>query len=560
MKLTKLFLFSLLLPHLAFATLSAQDKQQIPFIGIVPNAGCENGVTGWTAYADAAGATPVDMAGGSPTITVASTTVNPLSEYASCLLTKDSADRQGEGYSQTITVPLGYRGQDLTLSGIFRVASGTYTTGDLKAFVYDVTNNAILTGSGISLTGQQGRFEISFTTLSSTATIRVGIHVATTTTNAFTVAIDNFQAHFGAGSGGGGGGGSADAVTKDITQTTHGFIVGDVLYFDGANYAKAKADDESTSEVLGIVSEVSSVNTFTLTTSGYVSGLSGLVAGTTYYLSEATAGLLTATEPTGVGEVTKPVLVADTTTSGYVIHSRGIIIGSGGGASAFVCSTTEVTADGNFNVSPAMKKLIALGVAGGGAGGEGQATASSAGGGAGGNWSEQDITNRVSPGDTIVVDVGAGGVYVSGDGADGSDTTLTVGATQIARWLGGLGGKSGPNGGTGAIGRLFSGSGGSGTSASTAGAAGQSSPFFYGTGTGTGGAGGAAGTKSGGGGGGGAYGNGGTGGIGTNGSVNAPADCTANGGGGGGGGGASAAQGGTGANGCAGRVNFIQCI
>ena len=54
-------------------------------------------VDGWAAYADAAGATPVDGTGGSPTTTVTRTTSAPLIGDASILLTKPASDVQGEG-------------------------------------------------------------------------------------------------------------------------------------------------------------------------------------------------------------------------------------------------------------------------------------------------------------------------------------------------------------------------------------------------------------------------------------------------------------------------------
>lgn len=119
------------------------------------------------------------------------------------------------------------------------------------------------------------------------------------------------------------------AVTKSITQSTHGFAVGDVIYYTGSAYAKAKADANSTSDALGVVSTVTDTDNFTVTTSGYISGLSGLTAGSSFFLSAATAGALTATEPSTVGYVSKPILIADSTTSGYVIHSRGVVIGAG---------------------------------------------------------------------------------------------------------------------------------------------------------------------------------------------------------------------------------------
>lgn len=127
-------------------------------------------------------------------------------------------------------------------------------------------------------------------------------------------------------SSGGTGGGSGTQLANSITQASHGFSVGQALYYTGSAYALAKADVDSTSEVLGIVSSVTSSSVFVLTPVGYITGLSGLTAGSLYYLSDTTAGALTTTQPTTVGHVSKPLLVADTTTSGYAIQSRGVIV------------------------------------------------------------------------------------------------------------------------------------------------------------------------------------------------------------------------------------------
>lgn len=120
---------------------------------------------------------------------------------------------------------------------------------------------------------------------------------------------------------------TVQAATKLISQNAHGFTVGQVLYYTGSTYALAKADADATSEVVGVVSEVVDVNSFYLTSVGFVSGLSGLVAGSTYYLSASSAGALTATAPTAGPSVNKPVLVATSTTTGYVLQSRGYVIG-----------------------------------------------------------------------------------------------------------------------------------------------------------------------------------------------------------------------------------------
>jgi hypothetical protein len=112
---------------------------------------------------------------------------------------------------------------------------------------------------------------------------------------------------------------------------------------------KAKADSGNNAEVIGIVSAVADANNFTLLASGHVTGLSGLTSGNVYYLSDATAGLLTTTEPTAVGSVSKPLLIADATTSGWFYDWRGKIIPTpvtDGGQIDYVERTTDLTAGG----------------------------------------------------------------------------------------------------------------------------------------------------------------------------------------------------------------------
>lgn len=122
-------------------------------------------------------------------------------------------------------------------------------------------------------------------------------------------------------------GGSATAVTKSINQASHGFTVGEVVRLSGTStYDEAQADSAANAEAVGIVSAVADVDNFTLTTSGYVNGLSGLTANTMYFLSASTAGLLTATEPTTAGQISKPCFYADSTTSGYFINYRGSVV------------------------------------------------------------------------------------------------------------------------------------------------------------------------------------------------------------------------------------------
>jgi hypothetical protein len=106
---------------------------------------------------------------------------------------------------------------------------------------------------------------------------------------------------------------SGEANVKEISQTAHGFTVGQWVYFNGTTYALTDADSLSSLDSIGVVSEVISTNIFTVTTSGYVSNLSGLTAGTRYFIS-STAGEITSNAPINA----KAVFIADTTTSGYV--------------------------------------------------------------------------------------------------------------------------------------------------------------------------------------------------------------------------------------------------
>jgi len=121
-----------------------------------------------------------------------------------------------------------------------------------------------------------------------------------------------------------GGGGTVDR----IAQVGHSFVLGDVLYLNGSTYVKASAAADNTAEVVGIVSRVIDADNFEMTLSGEVAGLSGLTPGAVYFLSATTAGALTTTEPSVVGQVSLPVGVASSATSLYVAPKRGVVVGA----------------------------------------------------------------------------------------------------------------------------------------------------------------------------------------------------------------------------------------
>ena len=123
---------------------------------------------------------------------------------------------------------------------------------------------------------------------------------------------------------------SGENVTKEITQSSHGFAVNDFIGWSGGTYNKAIADGTYDGEFVGLVSEVPDGNTFKVTQSGYVTGLTAsIVANTTYFLSQDTAGLITDTEPSGDGEVSKAVIIANSTTSGWILPYVGYVVSTG---------------------------------------------------------------------------------------------------------------------------------------------------------------------------------------------------------------------------------------
>ena len=121
------------------------------------------------------------------------------------------------------------------------------------------------------------------------------------------------------------------ASVKQITQTAHGFAVGDWLWFNGTAYALGQANNASSSVIIGMVSAVATVDVFVLTLEGYVDssvGLTGLSPGALYYLSNGTPGGMSPVSGTSV----MPLFVADSPTSGYVKIGGG---GGGGGGNPY---------------------------------------------------------------------------------------------------------------------------------------------------------------------------------------------------------------------------------
>jgi hypothetical protein len=126
-----------------------------------------------------------------------------------------------------------------------------------------------------------------------------------------------------------------EKVSKLICQTSHGFVVKDVIGYSGGTYNKPIANGLYNGEILGIVTKCYNADCFDLTTTGYISQIptggtpSMFVANTTYFLSDTIAGQLSSVEPITLGYVSKAVIIADSAASGWVLPYAGYIISSG---------------------------------------------------------------------------------------------------------------------------------------------------------------------------------------------------------------------------------------
>jgi hypothetical protein len=127
------------------------------------------------------------------------------------------------------------------------------------------------------------------------------------------------------------------ATLKSTITQAHSFTSADIgtpLYLIGSTYTKARADSSSMAEVAGLLESIVDANTFSLALCGDVTiasavrGGSNLTPGDTYFLSSTNAGQITATEPSVVGYVSKPIGIAKDQTTLSFFNMRGSVVGS----------------------------------------------------------------------------------------------------------------------------------------------------------------------------------------------------------------------------------------
>jgi hypothetical protein len=137
-------------------------------------------------------------------------------------------------------------------------------------------------------------------------------------------------------------GSSGGAAEITLVKSSHNFVVGNALRFNGSTIQLATSVDAATSTIFGIVSTVVDANTFKVITQGRVTSIAGignLVVGQTYYLRNALSEIAgqagkyvnLTTDDSGTwstaGTNHVPVLIADSVSSGFVLNFASMTTG-----------------------------------------------------------------------------------------------------------------------------------------------------------------------------------------------------------------------------------------
>ena len=170
-------------------------------VNLITNPSADVNGNGAAAYADAAGTSPVDGTGGSPTVTIARTTTTPLRGAGSFLFTKPASNVQGQGFSILFDCPLAFRAKVLQIQFSYIVASGTFAAGsqstdsDITVWVVGVTSGRVSQPTTFKLfsnsTTIADTFISNFQSSAEDTQYRLCFHVGSTSASAFSLEFDD---------------------------------------------------------------------------------------------------------------------------------------------------------------------------------------------------------------------------------------------------------------------------------------------------------------------------------------------------------------------------------
>lgn len=166
-------------------------------VNYITNGKAITDTSGWVTYSDPAGAQPVDGVGSTANITWTRSTTSPIRGTAHFLFTKDAVNRQGQGVSYDFTIADADKDKVLRIEFDYKITSGTYASGDLTAYIYNVDSSAVIQPINFSIQTigsslvQKG--VATFKTSTTSTNYRLIFHTASTSALAYTLAFDEIK-------------------------------------------------------------------------------------------------------------------------------------------------------------------------------------------------------------------------------------------------------------------------------------------------------------------------------------------------------------------------------
>lgn len=162
-------------------------------INFISNPDAEINAADWNTYSDTAGVAPVDGTGGTANITFTRNTTTPLRGSADFELSKDAANRQGQGASTDFTIDNFDQDRVNYIRIDYNAEDANYNDGDIGIYIYDVTNSTVINPNPISLDAGSGVYSGVWVAAANSVSYRLIFHVSSTNADAYDVYFDNIK-------------------------------------------------------------------------------------------------------------------------------------------------------------------------------------------------------------------------------------------------------------------------------------------------------------------------------------------------------------------------------
>ena len=167
-------------------------------INFVSNPDIEENADDYNEYDDGAVSSPVDGTGGTAanlTITRTTTGSEVLRGTASLKIAKGAADAQGEGTSIDFTIDNVDAGDEVEIT-FNRLVTANYVSGDVRVFVYDVTNDVVISVVNDvdgDIIGSGDFFRGTFQSVPTSTSYRLIFHTTSLNASAYDLIIDTVR-------------------------------------------------------------------------------------------------------------------------------------------------------------------------------------------------------------------------------------------------------------------------------------------------------------------------------------------------------------------------------